>query len=74
MLIPCKVRWDVAGSWLVTFPASEKSLFLQSEEGRWQFARDCGKIEGQYDPKWLDLDPETIEKCPEEYFEIAEEV
>jgi hypothetical protein len=73
-MIPCNVEQLRYGPIVVTFPDSDKELFLQSDYDQASFAHGCGKIstDSPSDKDFVGLDFEEITECPEEYLDVAE--
>lgn len=82
MLIRCKVRTECGGNcWAVSFPGYPgRSLYLQSDWDQAAFAVNCGAVTPP--PAWrqplpclpgfAELDPTTIESCPDDYLTVAQ--
>ena len=70
-MTPCKVTEVVAWQWSVDFPDG-RSVYLSTDSDCLAFAENCGVVDGQYDPRWMALDPESITQCPDEYLEVAQ--
>lgn len=76
MIVPCVVRTRVGGNaWEVTFPSLPGySLWLDSDWDQHSFAQACGRVPADTDPlcpEFVDLDPETITACPDDYLDAA---
>jgi len=80
MLTNCRVEQDKMGNLTVTFD-SGKELFLQGDVDKANFAVDCDLIKAPHDwdglpsnlpDVWWDADFESIEKCLEEYEDMAQ--
>ena len=77
--IPCAVE-EHFGAWLVTFDDG-RTLLLQSDWDQAAFAVNCGAITApdswdgtpsKLGDDWLYLEPDDIDGCPDEYWELAE--
>lgn len=79
-MVACSVETHY-GAWLVTFDTGE-TLLLQSDYDQAAFAVHCGAIEApdgwdglpsKLGEDWIGFDPSTINYCPDEYLDVAEQ-
>jgi hypothetical protein len=75
MMVRCTVERHAGVALLIQFPDHGKSLLLQSDNDQASFANACGICDGDspLSQSYIDCEPTTIESCPDDYLDIAED-